>query len=1676
MKAWITTCILLSALTLRPASAEFINLRTDVENEFPRVEINSHGAEQVQFEVRLPVVDRTEIILDGQKWDQIDIPGGSRSPELGHPDIPRFSRLLAIPAMTGVRVTFEALETTTISNIELLPVQNLESEQSSPDQRLQFDMNAYSRDIFYPDVDVAAGEPAIMRGLRLIPIQMNPVRYNPVSKDLQVVHRYRVTIHFEGTDLRNVPTRPVRPLSLAWKRIMSGTVLNLDELDLDESGMGSYLIICENDNYLVNTLLPPLIDWKKRKGHTVTVETFSPGASTTTIKNIIQNAYNNWDIPPEYVLLWGDTSGDYVLPGWESYHIDHPYSQLDGTDILADVAIGRLPAANDYETIVMVNKVLFYEKMPYIANDEWFHQSVLTAGSGSGSSPIQTNRWIKTRMVWHNYTRIDTMWYTMGGSISNTITNAVNNGVTYYNFRGYWGGGLSTSGINALTNGRKLVFATDITCGSGGFSGDSQMEHWVSVGTPTTPKGAIAAVGTATLSTHTRFNNTVDMGIYAGLFDEEITQAGNALNRGKLELYIAYQANSPSNVTNFSKWNALAGDPGVELYTGAIRYMECSVPSTVTWGENALALTVNETSVGPLEGAVVCLYREGDIHEVGLTDVDGQVTLPLNVLAEGNVKVTITKQNFYPVVDSLDVVQDAVAVGYFDHAIDDDAIGSSSGDNDGTINPGETVEIPVTMKNFGSATTATSVTSTAAVSDAYATLDDNYETFPDMSPGSTGISGDDFDLTIAPDCPHGHTVTLNLQPDATQGNWDSVFDLEVISYDMLIQSAVATGGDTLLSPGETSDFLLTVRNAGGKSATNLTASVVSLDPYVTVNDGMAGFGTVSIGASTTCSSNPFNLTANSGAPNGHPADLEITFTSSQGYTQTDTITIALGAKTSTDPQGPDEYGYYCFDNTDFYPQAPVYNWVEIDPSYGGSGTQLPINDPSENDDVSINLQLPFTFRYYGENVDEITVCSNGWISTWANNSFTDFRNYPIPSCPGPNGMIAAFWDDLITWSGGHVFAMEDIDNHRFIVEWSRMKNLGSPQPQETFEIILYDPAYYSTPTGDGEILFQYNSITEVSGPYDDNPYSTVGIERPDQQDGIEVVYWNTYDDPATAHLQNGRAYLFTTNFLTGGDPPVIGVNPTSLTINVPEGGISSEQLTISNNGELYLAFSTALSYDGFSWIVPSGLSGSDDMGGPDDFGYLWMDSDEPGGPTYDWVDISAVGTLVSFVHNDSTAAELPIGFSFPFYGEMRSEFIVSANGWLSFSSHAGAWNNTTLPNTEAPGDLVSGFWDDLDPLQAGAEVLYWSNDTDSLIVSFLDVPHWGSTTTGTYTFQMILMASGSITYQYQTLVGDYQSCTIGIQNGTGTDGLQVAYNQSYLHNNLAVHFYHPFLIAEPSSGSVPGGGSMELDIVAYAFGMEQGTYPATLGIDCNDPVTPHMDVPISVIVGDEPPIPIEVAMTPHNPPIVIPSGGGSFELTAGITNQSAGTLQTDFWIMVDLPNGTPYGPILLRQDLVLSSGASITRDLTQQVPTAAPSGTYYYYGIAGVYPDSITAINGFNFTKETGSVYGGDYDDWAIFGWDEIVADIPEEFSFGGCYPNPFNPVTKVQFALPQMAHVQIRIFDVMGREVAVIQSGSLQAGIHQLHWDASAMASGVYFLTFRAGDIVTTEKLLLMK
>jgi len=202
-------------------------------------------------------------------------------------------------------------------------------------------------------------------------------------------------------------------------------------------------------------------------------------------------------------------------------------------------------------------------------------------------------------------------------------------------------------------------------------------------------------------------------------------------------------------------------------------------------------------------------------------------------------------------------------------------------------------------------------------------------------------------------------------------------------------------------------------------------------------------------------------------------------------------------------------------------------------------------------------------------------------------------------------------------------------------------------------------------------------------------------------------------------------------------------------------------------------------------------------GGPDGYGYTFIDSDEPGGPVYAWIDISATGTATGIDDDEDLVLSLP--FTFWYYGQAYTS-VTLGDGLLLFGG------NNVIDNTNrcVPGDndygsdtLVMGLWDDLNAADAAADDVYYETQGVApdrmFIVQYNEVPHYGSNTI--YTFEMILVeTTNEILFQYQSLSGpDSQytnggSATVGIQPSLA-DGLEYSCNSdAILHDELAVRF------------------------------------------------------------------------------------------------------------------------------------------------------------------------------------------------------------------------------------------------------------------------------------------------
>ena len=94
----------------------------------------------------------------------------------------------------------------------------------------------------------------------------------------------------------------------------------------------------------------------------------------------------------------------------------------------------------------------------------------------------------------------------------------------------------------------------------------------------------------------------------------------------------------------------------------------------------------------------------------------------------------------------------------------------------------------------------------------------------------------------------------------------------------------------------------------------------------------------------------------------------------------------------------------------------------------------------------------------------------------------------------------------------------------------------------------------------------------------------------------------------------------------------------------------------------------------------------------------------------------------------------------------------------------------------------------------------------------------------------------------------------------------------------------------------------------------------------------------------------------------------------------------------------------------------------------------------------------------------------------ESSSERPEKAELKSNYPNPFNPVTTIEYILPEEAEVRLEIYDILGRRVAVLEDGLQQAGTHQIQWDASVFSSGTYIYRLEAGAFTETRQMMLVK
>ena len=244
------------------------------------------------------------------------------------------------------------------------------SEIINYDNMQKFSNSIYtaSSDNIFPNNNLIVSDPMVFRGVVVRQITFIPFTYNMDTKEL-------ITFNDVEFNVEEVPSSMLLDynnikLSKSFEPLYEDLIINYERSSREEDYQApSILYICGGSS-LNNPYVQDLLEWRHKTGYIVNAVSTNEigGSGTVSVKNYIQSAYDNWDNPPEIVGLIGDTGGSYSIgyytEGWSGYNGagDFPYCQLDGSDLLPEVFIGRISVNSSSELSNVLNKTLAYEK------------------------------------------------------------------------------------------------------------------------------------------------------------------------------------------------------------------------------------------------------------------------------------------------------------------------------------------------------------------------------------------------------------------------------------------------------------------------------------------------------------------------------------------------------------------------------------------------------------------------------------------------------------------------------------------------------------------------------------------------------------------------------------------------------------------------------------------------------------------------------------------------------------------------------------------------------------------------------------------------------------------------------------------------------------------------------------------------------------------------------------------------------------------------------------------------------------------------------------------------------------------------------------------------------------------------------------------------------------------
>ena len=1072
----------------------------------------------------------------------------------GQPILPSFSRFVVVPA--GKSIEFVVKSGLIRTEKALLPPVTFVSGSDSPVMSTE---NIFEDGLLFPPNIVEVSAPMAMRGVNLVRISTFPVQFNQQTQSYLIHDEIEVDLRFSDNPILPVPKHTsFGNRSQSFQKFLDAIAINpeqpqRDNPDSPESSIlpGHYLVICLEDCIVA---VAPFIEWRRKAGYKVDI--FSVASEdandTAAIKAEIQRRYDQYleggTDPFDMILLVGDHTYQGIPPEEESMiatpNYGWDYTLLEGgeDDPAPDVAIGQWIAGTPDQLTPFLVKTLSYEMDPYFEDTGWFNRAAVFSqhwGQNWDPSLQMSVRWASEMLEEKGFSDIRTheiLDQDYADHVTEFLYNQFNEGVNVMVGRAQarqlaaWLGDIDVTGIYP-------VYIN--------YAGHQEYLTWplLRVWNGRDIKGPVAATNIHGVPS-TLSNNALWLENVSALFQKD-------LNFGWARMYgvIAPELYLPDYEFRYNIENSAAyGDPGLQPWIGVPKVVSASIPDIITTMTRSVEIVVfGAEDEHPVEGAMVTLYFPGDLPDPDSEEYptyNGMASLTQMSEADGSARffltdftplevdqqmfVTITGREIKPFLDSLtirDVGPGAELSRY--------SLSEVSGNGDTLINPGERWSAMLIVKNLNEQNDLANVIVTAISNSPWLTIDSDTVFFGNIDHGDSAAAEQPISLNFDHSCPDGFaepsskpSISINIASGNQQ--WQSAIEFDPYAPKFVVER-ISGGGvinDSLTA------FDIELSNTGRLGSSGLIGNLISLNRELFIVERSLIYERIDPDhVASPANRGKFVVARNSFAIPGTVVPLLLSLSDDNGFCDTVTFSLRVGAPREGSPLGPDLYGYSAYDHTDIgWVISPQFQWFEIDPRSqvaDADGERIDFSGQSEYDiGETIEIDLPFSFQFYGEEYVTICVATNGFVSMGEQPEITNFENWPLDRCVGGGvGMIAPFWDDLRLGQFGKVFRYYDEENHRFIIEWSRLRHATDGESDLTFQLILIDPQFRPTLTGDGIIELQYLSIVDVQGG--SMPFASIGVSSPRGDTGLSYSF-NHVQPVSAATLRNRTSIIFTT--------------------------------------------------------------------------------------------------------------------------------------------------------------------------------------------------------------------------------------------------------------------------------------------------------------------------------------------------------------------------------------------------------------------------------------------------------------------------------------------------------------------------------------------------------------------